>query len=63
MWEPWSGSASPNFRTPGQAVRQATPLVAQAITAADATGLVTAPRKGEGEVDVEGEVVSLMRLR
>lgn len=33
--------------------------MAQAITAADATGLVTALRKGEGEVDVEGEVVSL----
>ena len=52
-------SVKPNFRTLGKRFGKRTPLVAQAITAADATGLVTALRKGEGEVDVEGEVVSL----
>ena len=52
-------TVKPNFRTLGKRFGKRTPLVAAAIGAAEASELAAQIRRGEGQVQVEGETLSL----
>jgi len=52
-------SVKPNFRALGKRFGKRTPLVATAIGQADHASLAAAVKSGEGQVEVEGEPVSL----
>jgi isoleucyl-tRNA synthetase len=52
-------SVKPNFRTLGKRFGKRTPVVAAAITGADAAALSAAIRQGQGQVEVEGSPVDL----
>jgi isoleucyl-tRNA synthetase len=52
-------TVKPNFRSLGKRFGKRTPLVAKAIAAAPAAALATSVREGKGDVEVEGETVSL----
>ncbi|MCB0921006.1 MAG: isoleucine--tRNA ligase [Actinobacteria bacterium] len=52
-------TVKPNFRTLGKRFGKRTPAVAAAIGAAEASELAAQIRRGEGQVQVEGETLSL----
>ncbi len=52
-------SVKPNFRSLGKRFGKRTPVIASAITAADATELVAAVRDNKGQVEVEGEWIEV----